>query len=81
MFLACVLVINTSTLISEVKLLLVDLKVITNGEGEGNGQRIHIIFQIVVKFVLFQWFLTFSIIGNLLQNFADTHLRVGWLNS
>ena len=72
MFFACVLLINI--VISEVKLLLMDLKVITNGEDKGNGQRVQIIFQIVVKFFLFQWFLTFSIIGNLLQNFADTHL-------
>ena len=47
MFVACVLVIIV--LISEVKLLLRDLKV----EGKGSGQRDHIIFPIVVKFVLF----------------------------
>jgi len=58
-----------------------DLKVITNGEGEGNGQRDHIISQIIVKFFQFQLFLTLSIIGNLLQNFAHTLLRGGWLNS
>ena len=51
MFVACVLVIIV--LISEVKLLLRDLKVITEVEGKGSGQRDHIIFPIVVKFVLF----------------------------
>lgn len=40
-FVVYVLVINV--LISEVKLLGMDLKVITNGEGKGNGQRVHII--------------------------------------